>query len=378
MYINRLFHKAVKGLDKREIFLIGFYISFLSVMTIAALLDFAIQNYQDAYIESIFILLTLLSFWHYRQSKNRQVAIYSIVLLATFTTYALLISNEFNISIFHSIVPLGYFLLFSLKRSLLYTLLHQSIVISIYIYGYYHYPDNAALHNPAQLTATAMASLMIILFGLFYHLAVENSYAQLARSNRQKEILLKEVHHRVKNNLNVISSILGLQVLGKKDPLLVDIIQKNRLRIDSIAMVHELLYKHDDFEVIDVNKYLTQLSKMVTDLCEKEITVHFSDSTIYLPFEQTLKLGIITNELLTNSIKHAFEGSRGEIKILLTEVAGGYLYHYEDNSTVMIDHSSKKKEGLGLRLIEMMTEQMEAELHVSTKKGIVYEIRIGR
>ena len=271
MNINRLFQKAVTGLDKREIFLLGFYISFLFVMSVAGILDFMIKNYQDAYIEMIFIFLTLLSFWHYRYTHNTQMAIYSIVLIATFTTYALLISNDFNISVFHSIVPLGYFLLFTLKRSLLYTLLHQTIVVSIYIYGYFNYPENHVLHNPAYLTATAMASLMIILFGVFYHLAVENTYAQLAQSDRQKEILLKEVHHRVKNNLNVISSMLGLQTLGQKVPFLKSIIQKNRLRIDSIAMVHEILYKHNDFEVINVTHYIQQLTNMVTDLYEEDV-----------------------------------------------------------------------------------------------------------
>ena len=375
--IQRFTHFLMEGKDKKEIFLLGYYISFLFVMTLASVLDFIITNYEDAIIEVIFILFTLISFSHYWYTKNVNVAVNTLVILATLTTYALLVSNQFNISIFHSIVPLGYFLLYTMKRSLLYTLIHQCIVISLYVYGYQHYPDSQALHDPAALTATAMASLMIILFGIFYHLAVENSYDQLEKSNAQKELLLKEVHHRVKNNLNIISSLLGLQQLAQNDPEIAEMMQKNRLRIDSIAMVHELLYKHEDFEKIDIHDYLEQLTKSVTSMCHEEIDIEIYGNHLSLPFDIILKLGIITNELLINSLKYAFNGNRGKVEISFVRMNNEYRFIYKDSGKTPVNNEQISQNGnLGYKLISIMVEQLEGKLNIHHNDGLIYTIRI--
>ena len=377
MNIYNLFQKKLYGLDKREVFLIGFYVSFLFVMSLAMVLDFIIQNYVDAYVELFFLVLTFTSVLHYKFTKNVNVAIYSIVSIATLTTYALLITNSFNISIFHSIVPLGYFLLFSLKRSLLYTFIHQCIVIAIYIYGYYIYDTNLALPNSAILVATAMASLMIILFGIFYHLSIENSYKQLQASDKQKEMLLQEVHHRVKNNLNIISSMLGLQMLRESDSTIKDVFQKNRLRIDSIAIVHEILYKQKDFEKIDIYEYLQQLSSFLLEMSDEKFKVIIESQNLLLPFEDVLKIGIITNELILNSIKYASKENSGKIHIRFKSDTENYLYQYEDSNTQNIDTANLKSgKRLGLKLIEMMVEQMEAEMELTGESGLKYQIRI--
>ena len=278
--------------NKKELFLLGFYISFLIIMILATIIDFMIDNTVDAYIELFFIVLTVMSFTHYLYKHNILIAIYGMVILATLTTYSLLISNNFNISIFHSIVPLGYFLLFSLKRSLIYTALHQSIVVAIYTYATIHYPEHKTLHDPSIISAIILASLMIIFFGIVYHISVENSYRELNKSNKQKELLLKEVHHRVKNNLNIISSILGLQLIGEEDKKIKHLLEKNRLRILSIAMVHEQLYKNSDFETINGYEYLKELVNMAIDIYDHDIKVQINKSNIFIPFEKILKLGI--------------------------------------------------------------------------------------
>jgi len=376
MHILKLLKKRIYILNKKEIFLIGFYISFLIVMTLAMLIDFMIENNIDAYVEIIFIFLTLMSIFYYNKSKKLDIAVYSIVIIATFTTYALLISNHFNISIFHTIVPLGYFLLFSLKRSLWYTFFHQMIVVSIYWCGHKLYPKNVLLHDATILTAIALASLMIVFFGIVYHLSVENSYQLLRKSDRQKELLLKEVHHRVKNNLNIISSMLGLQML-REDDHLKEIFEKNRLRIDSIAMVHEILYKHSDFEKINVYEYLSQLSSMIVDMSESNAEVNIGNKTLFLPFEMILKIGIISNELIVNSIKYAFIKNKGMIEIQVEEYQLYYLYTYKDSSTQKIDlEQIGNKKSLGLKLINMMVEQMESIVDIESNSGLVYRIKV--
>lgn len=380
MKILKQLQNNIYGLNKKEIFLLGFYISFLFIMILAMVLDIFIENYTDAYLELFFILLTFGSVMYYKYSKNVNIALYGIVIIATLTTYALLISNNFNISIFHSIVPLGYFLLFSLKRSLLYTLIHQIIVISIYIYGYYSYPENTILTDAAIITSTIMASLMIIFFGIVYHVSVENSYQLLDSSNRQKEMLLKEVHHRVKNNLNIISSMLGLQMLREEDEHIKYIFEKNKFRIKSIALIHEILYKHNDFEKINIYEYLEQLSQTLFAIIDKEVRINIVvDKSLFLPFEFALKIGIITNELMANSMKYAFDEKDAKIWIDFYEEEEDYIYKYYDSSKTQVEIADLKKiKSLGLRLVNMMVEQLDGELILDNTSGLNYTIKVSK
>ncbi len=258
-------------------------------------------------------------------------------------------------------------------------MIHQSVVLGIYTYGYHHYPDNTLLHDKAILAAIIMASLIVILFGVVYHLAVENSYRQLTDSNRQKELLLKEIHHRVKNNLNIISSLLGLQQLDEKNPETKRLIIANRLRIDTIAIVHEILYKHNDFEKIDFYDYMDKLSSTIFEMYDSDARITIQSDHIVLPFEQMLKFGIITNELIINSIKYALTNTDNEIKITFTQTDTAYLYHYEDSSTEKVNPKNLEQEqSLGTDLINMMVEQMDGIITLSTDNGLVYKIEVPR
>lgn len=359
--------------SKKEIFLAGYYLSFILLMTVAILLDIYIENTMDAWIECAVLVPTLVSLWYYYRYANMDLAIYALVALTTLITYALLVSNRFNISVFHIIVPLGYFLLFSLKLSLLITFVHEAIVVLIYAWGRHLYPENIMLHSSTMLTAAIIASLTVILFGIMYHISVENSYRRLEQSDHQKAILLNEVHHRVKNNLNIMSSILGLQVIGEDDKKIKQILQKNRQRIHSIAMVHEALYKHEDFEYIDIVAYLSNVVQANIAISSKKIELSIESSYPVLPFDMALHIGMITNELVTNSLKHAFEKSEGSISIKIEESDSEYLYHYQDsgNATLEIE-TLQAGRGLGMKLIEMMVEQLDSRMKISGERGMKY------
>lgn len=377
MKIYNLLCKSSDGFSKKEVFVIGFYLSFLLVLFLAAILDLIIENYIDVYIEVLFFFLTVISMFYFKNNRNIEMASYFIVLITTLGSYIFLITNDFGISVFHSMVPLGYFLIFSLRRSLFYAFIHTLIVICIYIYAYHAYPNNISLHNSAVLVSMAMASLLMILFGIVYHFSVENFYIKLDESNRQKEILLKEVHHRVKNNLNIISSMLGLQMLREKDDTIKQVFQKNRLRIDSIAMVHEILYRHSDFESINIYEYLIQLSSMLLEMSDEDVMLHLQDKRLFLPFETVLKIGIITNELMVNSLKYAFNNEENMINILFEEEENAYIYIYSDSGTQRVDVDELEDNNkLGLTLVQLMIEQLDATIEISGERGLVYVIRI--
>jgi len=372
-----ILYRNTKLLSKKEVFIIGFYLSFLVILFLAAILDFLVKNYIDVYVEIIFFFLTAISMLYFSKNKNIEIASYYIVFITTLGSYVFLITNDFGVSVFHSMIPLGYFLIFPLRRSLFYTAIHTSIVVCIYIYGYYTYPNNSTIHDSANLVSISMASLLMILFGIVYHFSVENFYIKLDESNRQKEILLKEVHHRVKNNLNIISSMLGLQMLREKDHTIKQVFEKNRLRVNSIAIVHEILYKHSDFEVINIYEYLNQLSTMAIDISADHVQISFKGKEIFLPFEMALKIGIITNELIVNSIKHAFNDVEKEICITFKEEADVYRYTYSDSNTMPVDiEKIEDVNKLGFTLIHLMVEQLEATLELNGESGLVYKIRI--
>jgi len=374
----RYLQHLLRGHDKREIFLWGFYVSFLIVMTLAMILDWHIGNTVDAWIELVMVLLTLASIAVYRYTGNTQLAIYSIVALSTLTTYTYIFSNEYTVSIYHAIVPLGYFLLFSLRTALIWTAVHETIVLILYAINYQLHPDYLVYHHPVISVASALASLMIVLFGVVYHLAIENSYRLLAQSNRQKELLLKEVHHRVKNNLNIISSMLGLQMLREEDPRIRHIFEKNKYRIKSIALVHEILYRHSDFERIDVHEYLGQLADTLLGVYDRDVEVTIDGEARPMPFEQVLRIGIIANEMIVNSIKYGFDGTAdAAIHMIFEEEESFYRFTYHDSNTRPVDTATLREgRSLGVRLIEMMVQQMDAQIDLNGQTGLHYTLRI--
>lgn len=369
--------------NKRVLFLHGFFASYLLLMALGmALNHFILDDIEDFYVNFASFALAALLYLHYLYFRNFDIAKGGLLLLASLSTDALLISSYYHAYYFHILVPMTYFLLYSLRTSLLITLIHSLTVVAVYVYGYYHtpYPDTF----PAARTfwGIGLASLTVILFGIVYHFAVEAPYRKLEKLYRQNDALLKEVHHRVKNNLYIISSLIGMQQNRQRDnPEVYEILQKNRLRIFSIAAVHDLLYKHNDFEKIELRNYLQKLSEMTINLYDnKNITIqlHISEPFL-LPFEYALKLGIITNELLINSIKHAFDEEGGEIIIHFERTEEHDLFRYCDNGDTPVDierliHSKN----LGYHLITMMVKDLDATLDVVYNDGLSYTILIPR
>ncbi len=371
-----ILHTFLQNHTKKEILVAGFYLFFLLIITLAMFLDFLIGNRKDAAIELVFIVVTLLSLLYNRYVKNIDIALNSIVLIATILTYVLLISNDFQMAIFHIIMPLAFFLLYDLKRSLLYFWIHQMIVTALYIYAYYHYGSAAFAYSASDIVAIIMASLIILFIGIFYHLGVENSYRQLERSNAHNSVLLKEIHHRVKNNLNIIASILGLQMMNIKKGVAKDaytVLKENQLRIQAIAMIHEALYRSDYLDSIDFTKYTRALTELINQAYGKEIYVDISSDRHCFAIETMFRLGVILNELFTNSIKYAFTGdeSKDQVTIALHREDHRYrlVYHERDHHHIDID-TIKNSRTLGMKLIHLTLQEMHGTMDISNDNGL--------
>ncbi|MBI3511665.1 MAG: PAS domain S-box protein [Bacteroidetes bacterium] len=201
----------------------------------------------------------------------------------------------------------------------------------------------------------------------------------LRLSLREKEVLLKEVHHRVKNNLQVISSILNLQSSYVRDKKILDILLESQNRIKSMAFVHESLYQTKDFSNISFREYVENISSNLVQsysALENVPELKLSLQPIKLHLDTAIPCGLIINELLSNSLKYAFaDGRKGKISINIKQEEEHVTMVIADNGIGLppkIDF--RKTESLGLQLVVSLVEQINGKIKSDTKKGTKFTI----
>ena len=200
---------------------------------------------------------------------------------------------------------------------------------------------------------------------------------------KEKEILLKELHHRVKNNMQVISSMLSLQSNIIDHPMVNKVFQDSQLRIESMATVHDLLYQSKSLSDICFSDYINTL---VLDLvnsyrgAENNITIDIQVSEINFNIQKAIPLGLFINEIITNSLKHAFyEKINGKISISLDEnrLDNNILLKISDNGIGFDEDEKISKDTLGLMLIENLANQLEGKLQrITSSEGTTYILNI--
>ena len=202
---------------------------------------------------------------------------------------------------------------------------------------------------------------------------------------KEKEVLLQEVHHRVKNNLQVISSMLNLQKSFVKDPETLNLLEESTNRIATMSYIHESLYRNTDFANISFAEYLQRLSANLIQSysrsdCEVVLQTVFDE--VYLSLEQAIPCGLITNELVSNSLKYAFpDRVQGTITLRIQHVEGGAveLEVSDDGVGLPPGMDFAKNDSLGVYLVQALTEQIDGELVVTSvdqgRKGCSFLVR---
>lgn len=205
-------------------------------------------------------------------------------------------------------------------------------------------------------------------------------------SNEEKDVLLKEIHHRVKNNLQVITSLLSLQSSYLANNEQKKLFADSQYRINSMAMVHEMLYQSDDLSKVDYQKYLFELSQfLIRSVKGKQNNVHLKLDVpkINLGIDTAIPLGLLINEVLTNSLKYGIKGDdEGTITIKIREVQrkvaqkSSFLLEIGDDGAGFSEKINfRNTKSLGLKLINNLTRQLEGNLKKdNTKKGTNYII----
>jgi len=204
-------------------------------------------------------------------------------------------------------------------------------------------------------------------------------------SLQEKEALLKEIHHRVKNNLQVTSSLLRLQAAGIGDPNVREMFEETENRIRSMALVHEKLYQSTDLSRIDFADYIRSLGELLfrsSAIQPESVTLEVAGVATFLSIDDAVPCGLIINELLSNALKHAFpQRSRGRIDILFEEPAAGWLQVRvsDDGVGLPADFDFSRTETLGLQLVRGLTQQLDGRLAVHpSAKGSEFVITFPR
>ena len=201
---------------------------------------------------------------------------------------------------------------------------------------------------------------------------------QLIKSLNEKEVLLKEVHHRVKNNLQIISSILNLQSSVVNDQKTLEILKNSQDRIRSMSLIHELLYQTKDFSTISFAEYIQSISTNLFHSYNQNnnINLKLDLSEINLDLDLSIPCGLIINELVTNSLKYAFDKDhKGEILIKLCKENQKVCLTIKDNGKGFpTDLDYRNTTSLGMQLVVSLVDQLDGQIELDNETGTTFRI----
>lgn len=201
----------------------------------------------------------------------------------------------------------------------------------------------------------------------------------LKESLREKELLLKEIHHRVKNNMQVILSLLRLQERSIRDEEMITMLQESQSRIRSMSLVHDQIFRSHDMANIEFDRYVKRLvNEIFTSYAvRQQIDVEVNVGSVRIGIDSAIPCGMILNELISNSLKHAFPESRGKIMIAFEQEVGGYnTLTVSDNGKGLPEgFTIEEQESLGLTLVNLLVKQLDGEMGIDRSTGTRFTIR---
>lgn len=215
----------------------------------------------------------------------------------------------------------------------------------------------------------------------FKNLQIQNQNSQIEQSLKEKEALIKEIHHRVKNNLQIINSMLNLQIDKIEDEKTENIFLGAKQRINAIALTHQMLYQKTTISEVNLGEYIEKLVRQIGEMMAgKHIQLETSITSTEqkLEIDGAVPLGLIINEIVTNSFKHAFVGRKeGKITVSLIDDDDCLIIQISDNGIGLAENFRKSdKLSLGMELVFILIEQLDSELIIESDNGSNFMFRI--
>ena len=406
MIINTGIKENATTFDKRRVQLVNF-IAIVSI--IGGTLAEAFTLFESGFIFISFIPyfvgilllagLILLNASH-RYSLSR--ALLALIANSSLIFHFIVLDESLRASIFHLVNYIIYVAIFRKYKSIFFW---SSITLLIFFVGTYlqvydlitpvFVPDDTLvpLYRFVYLTVT---SILIVSLTLFFKKVNEDHQKALSKSNEklegalatinkqnkklklnveEKEIILQEVHHRVKNNLQVIASVIDLQMDKDMDVASHTLLDECKNRVNAMALVHEKLYQSDQFDRVNLKEYISGLMTNISQShLNLEVQIILKINNIKLNMDNTIQLGLIVNELVTNAFKYAFNGEKGgKLTVSLNKKGKSISLVVQDNGKGLpenYDLEADREKQLGLTLVRLLSKQLNGNSNFQNKSGL--------
>ena len=329
--------------------------------------------YPLAAVESAMILFVLVAYLDFRQRFHIKRAMLLLIFsVSTVTISALYLEGigHYTVLFWTAALPLFVFLLLGHRTGLQWTYVNIAGLLAVILIS--AYPHTHPLFTVTLLGQILFGYLVVSAIAYYFEYQRSTLESRLFDALRERETLLKEVHHRVKNNMQVMMGLLWLQSEKATDPASSQMLLTNVDRLSAMAALHERLYRQENVRRIDMREYLDTIVSHLQTLTPHDITLQ-SDH-IYLNMHNAMQIGLITNEAVTNAVQHAFDrDERGKIRIALEKEHGRCKLYIADNGKGM--QSPSGQETLGMVLIRDFANALpDAELRVETTPSVTFTL----
>ena len=203
----------------------------------------------------------------------------------------------------------------------------------------------------------------------------------LARTTelQERDVMIQEIHHRVKNNLQVISSLINMQVRTIRDDATRTALRQCQSRVETMAQIHEMLYQSKDYGQIPFSRYVRELATRVfaaSEIARTDVRIEYEMSDLFMTLDKAIPCGLILNELISNALKHAFPHGTGTVRIALQRISDRRisLTVSDDGIGLAEDFDSGQSRSLGIRLVKTLTQQLGGQLEIFHQRGTTFRI----
>jgi len=311
---------------------------------------------------------------------------FEVVLHAYLGTYY--IGSECNFIFFIFIMPTVFLL--NPKWKIWESSLFFLNVVLFYLLNIILFKDHKAIYalDESLVFYIGVTLILIVVFMIFlvvfYYSKLVNTNDKALRKvnkelkikNEEKQLIIKEIHHRIKNNLQVVISLLRLQASKVEDKNVIEMFKNTQKRIFSMALLHENLLQEYDLELINANEHFKYLTENLINsyAVDKKIDVKIDIENIDFGMQTLTPLGLIINEVITNSLKHAFnETKQGKISIAIKKLQDKkYEIQISDNGSGYVNNGESK--GIGTKLVSIFVKQLNGTLELLKHQGTAYKI----
>ncbi len=359
---------------------------FGTLNTFFALMVFYWLNYDEFYFDCIWVVLAAPTVPLLNKAGKFVIAsyVFSFIGYGMFGSLNLKMgSNSFAFLLYFPMI-MSIVQMFGRKEMLKHMIIILSVGFAsacVVLYGLRH----AWLQLDLPVEVLENIRTVNLFFGLFTTLifVITISYESTRQEKlinnmlHEKEVLLAEVFHRVKNNMNIVTSLLNLKKNASSSLEVQDALEECRNRIFSMALVHQKIYSTKSFTRLDFKDYVSDLiNALRVSIDDKQALIELECEKIELELSNAIPCGLILNELITNSFKHALKpGQQLSIRIRIIRLQDEILLFYKDNGPGLSNEEAMKKNTLGLDIIRSLSEQQDAVFEFGNEKGFTFDLK---